>query len=717
MPDTPAAGNLCRRCRQRISLNLDHLRDNNDHDVDLGTFAEIQARAEARCPFCRLVVEAIMQFREPADRPEPSKEITVSWQLHPPGYSLAPGVAMPGTMIAFVEPEHTSGSESESSERGPDGFWSTLAIQRVRRVYHDLGFFMPDWLENCKEYHGEQCEPSLDIFTNFATAGPDFKFRLIDVRAMAIVEFSIIEILAHALLQTGPEYVALSYVWGGVVGLRLLRGNVHDLRTPGSLERHRSEIPRTVLDAIRLTESMHMTYLWVDALCLIQDDPEDKARSIPRMLEVYAGATVTIIAAAGPHANSGLPGVNGTPRVEEQIMEEVRPGLSMAVVNRVNEMLGISTYATRGWTFQEQLLANRTVIFAPDSSIYFRCLHSVWSEDTNDDSRPSVTTFEPDYLYMALGGGFPAALAYDAFVLHYTDRSLTNQADALDAFAGMQKLIEGQFGTPFFQGIPPSAFDFFILFTGHWVVLKRRQEFPSWSWAGWNGKVRFDQRQELQVADDLVEWLDKRTWIRWYTVNEAARPGETETKEIWNLSSPISGPKGVAYRTRQQFDNRHCPDVKAHSILPSSSLRIPPSPTTLRFWTLSVHFKVQHILVVPDGPEVGERGDLVDKNGKLVGSVHLDDHFLTHQQAARSATELAEPFEFIVLSEAKETQGGCVLSDERGYLADAWDLYWVLLVTWVEGGLAERRGLGQIYQESVATSFAPGPEWKEFALG
>ncbi|KAK0705595.1 heterokaryon incompatibility protein-domain-containing protein [Lasiosphaeris hirsuta] len=696
-------------------LNPDSLRgDHYRSELPLGTFAEIQAQADADCPFCRLVVAAITLLRESGDQPEPSEAVEISWQLHPPGYSV--NLAPSGTLIAFVQEEYPSGSESESSERGADGFWTTLAIQRVRPVSHDMGFWIPDWLENCQRCHGEQCEPNLDAFHNFARAGPGFKFRLIDVRAMAVVEFDIVEILAHALLRTTPAYAALSYVWGGVVGLRLLRDNVQDLRMPGSLHHHRSEIPRTVLDAIRLTKSMCVKYLWVDALCLVQDDPEDKARSIPRMIEVYAGATVTIVAASGPHANSGLPGVGDTPRIGKQIIEEVRPGLEMAVVNDVKDMLEASTYATRGWTFQEQLLANRTVIFTPDSSIYFRCLHSVWSEDTNDDSRPSVTTFEPDYLYMALGGSFPAALCYDALVLHYTDRSLTDQSDVLNAFAGMQKLLEKQLGTLFIQGIPPSAFDFFILFTGHWVVLKRRQGFPSWSWAGWVGKVRTDQREELQRADELVEWLDKRTWIRWYTVSEKG-PGETEATEIWKLPSPVSGPKAaVSYTTRRPFDNRHCPDVKAHSVLPSTSSLIPPSVTTLRFWTLSVYFKIRQIIVAPNGPEVAERGDLVDKNGKLVGSVHLDDHFLAQQQAASSVGELAEPLEFIVLSEAKETQGGCALSDERGYLARTWDLYWVMLLTWNDGGVAERRGLGQVYQEAAAASFAPGPQWKEFAL-
>ncbi|RYP78001.1 hypothetical protein DL769_003273 [Monosporascus sp. CRB-8-3] len=336
----------------------------------------------------------------------------------------------------------------------------------------------------------------------------------------------------------------------------------------------------------------------------------------------------------------------------------------MAVLNDGTDMLQISHHAGRGWTFQEQLLSKRTIIFTPDGSIYFRCLHSVWSEDNNDDARPSVVTFEPDYPYLAFEQNVPAALAYDSLVLHYTERSLTNQSDALNAFAGLQKLLESRFDGPFFEGIPSCALDFFILFTGHFVTLKRRPEFPSWSWAGWIGKVKLDQRQLLFNPQELAEWLEKRTWIRWYKINEWDRP-----RAIWN---PVSRP------THANCKSRNDPVVERECI--------------------------------SDGPEVFERGDLIDRNGKLVGSIHLDDHFV-------KPDKLSLPFELIILSEAKETQGGCALVDERGYFSENWDLYWIMLLKWDEDtGVAERRGLGQVYQEAVATSFEPGPAWKEITL-
>lgn len=79
-----------------------------------------------------------------------------------------------------------------------------------------------------------------------------------------------------------PIYAALSYVWGGVSGLRLRNGSYNELTTV-SLDRRRSKIPNTVLDAIEPADEMGLKYIWVDALCLIQDDRGDKELLLPPM--------------------------------------------------------------------------------------------------------------------------------------------------------------------------------------------------------------------------------------------------------------------------------------------------------------------------------------------------------------------------------------------------------------------------------------------------
>jgi len=354
-----AKDELCRRCKG-VGLDpiewerkLQNNRSTSYYSPTLGTLGEL--RAHKSCPFCRLVLAAISQFaKHPQDFNE-SDEVRLNWCVEPAGYSIECGLwVASGTRLAFAQAEEDEADEGGSETSQPEftPYDTELAIRRARIVEDDeflYPFYGCNWLENCKEYHGKQCAPLLDylsyIFLHPSGRGRGHAFRLIDVRDLCIVEFGAIDVLRGVK----PEYAALSYVWGGVSSLQLLNGNREEFRLSG-LKSRRAEIPKTVLDAIELTRDIGLNYLWVDALCLIQDNPRDKGLALPLMHLVYGGAEITIIAAAGPDANTGLPGVNGTPRRGKQMVQEVLPGVKMAVLNDLNDMLQNSIYSTRGWT-------------------------------------------------------------------------------------------------------------------------------------------------------------------------------------------------------------------------------------------------------------------------------------------------------------------------------------------------------------------------------
>jgi hypothetical protein len=100
------------------------------------------------------------------------------------------------------------------------------------------------------------------------------------------------------------EYVALSYCWGGSQTLLTTTATAQDF-TDGIPT---SRIPKTILDAITLTHKLGLRYLWVDALCIIQDDSEDVAREISNMAQIYQNATVTVSAASARSVNEGFLG-------------------------------------------------------------------------------------------------------------------------------------------------------------------------------------------------------------------------------------------------------------------------------------------------------------------------------------------------------------------------------------------------------------------------
>jgi hypothetical protein len=151
----------------------------------------------------------------------------------------------------------------------------------------------------------------------------------------------------------GTKYAALSYVWGT---------SVED----------KKDWPKTVLDAVAVTQKMGLQYLWVDRLCINQSDSDEKAYLISRMTTIYEEAELTIVAAAGSGAGHGLPGVGSTSRAP-QAKYTLDSG-STLVSSLRDPRIDIleSEYWTRGWTYQEGVLSNRRLVFT-QNQIYWEC--------------------------------------------------------------------------------------------------------------------------------------------------------------------------------------------------------------------------------------------------------------------------------------------------------------------------------------------------------
>lgn len=88
--------------------------------------------------------------------------------------------------------------------------------------------------------------------------------------------------LIHGGGSTG-RYATLSYCWGGFEECRTLRANIDDRCKKIQF----LEMPRSFQDAVCVTRGLGIRYLWIDALCIIQDDAEDWAREAGNMADVY----------------------------------------------------------------------------------------------------------------------------------------------------------------------------------------------------------------------------------------------------------------------------------------------------------------------------------------------------------------------------------------------------------------------------------------------
>ncbi|KAK7699436.1 hypothetical protein SLS57_012390 [Botryosphaeria dothidea] len=172
------------------------------------------------------------------------------------------------------------------------------------------------------------------------------------------------------------KYVALSHCWGDA--------DCPPLRTTtDSLAAWLDNIPFATLpknyqDAVVVTRSLGIRYLWIDSLCIIQDDVHDWDTESIQMNEVYHHAYVTLIAAAGSSCHDGFLRFQPARRVAVRYgPSTVSPSIAGTYHLREARGLGArdieqSAWRTRGWTFQESLFSRRKLFFTA-ATAYYQC--------------------------------------------------------------------------------------------------------------------------------------------------------------------------------------------------------------------------------------------------------------------------------------------------------------------------------------------------------
>jgi hypothetical protein len=100
-----------------------------------------------------------------------------------------------------------------------------------------------------------------------------------------------------------------------------------------------AKLPETIRDAIDFVRQFGERYLWVDALCIVQDDTENIKDLMGKMDLIYRGAIFTIIAAAGAGAESGLPGVQPGSRNLQEYIEEINSGVRLLLLPSLDTKL------------------------------------------------------------------------------------------------------------------------------------------------------------------------------------------------------------------------------------------------------------------------------------------------------------------------------------------------------------------------------------------
>lgn len=156
----------------------------------------------------------------------------------------------------------------------------------------------------------------------------------------------VVDVHEHQVTTLPPEndYTVLSYVWGKSNFLTLTKANFDQLTATGGLRDIQK--PKTIADAMEVTAVVGMRYVWIDSLCIIQDSDEHKIDILSRMDDIYTSAALTIIAAGGAEANSGLWPAEDTAR-SQQIVEEIGGSSFILLEPPLTHILEHSVYSSR----------------------------------------------------------------------------------------------------------------------------------------------------------------------------------------------------------------------------------------------------------------------------------------------------------------------------------------------------------------------------------
>ncbi|KAI4188455.1 MAG: hypothetical protein L6R41_002134 [Letrouitia leprolyta] len=355
--------------------------------------------------------------------------------------------------------------------------------------------------------------------------------RFIDVERKCLIEWD-------GSLREPPRFVALSYVWGmSQQKVMLTKDRLADFKRPGFFDQ---PLDQTIRDAFEVVSKMGEKYLWVDALCILQDVHQDKANQIPQMDKIYGSAALTIVAAWGDDANAGLPGVRkGTRRGNMlkleldgiRISRRIRSNLFATNygIGFMENYLDLSSmYPSRAWTFQEGVLSTRVLVFTKEQ-VYFECDRCTWCEETHWESDSidfiswkAVKNPIPDDIWMdnfdrkAYGG--PSAdlteppdllgLSYANIVRQYSPKLLTRDEDISNACTGVLASITEIEQSDFFFALRTKHFGNDFLFNPGRILYARFPHqspsdhgFPSWSWLSWKGQIEITNESRYTSAD------------------------------------------------------------------------------------------------------------------------------------------------------------------------------------------------------------------------
>lgn len=313
------------------------------------------------------------------------------------------------------------------------------------------------------------------------------------------------------------QYVILSHCWGSKGLAKLKDSLITEYQEAIAPE----VLPRSFRDAIDITRRLGFRYLWIDALCISQDNAVDWAEEAPKMASYYGQSTLMIAATAAEDSSRGIL-TNRDVLYSPVLGKEQRYCLRQRLLRWVWDIKR-SVLATRGWAAQERMLAPRIIHYTRRQMIW-ECAKGLRFEASGiDEKKIGSGQIDLDFKKEKLQPFVTKALdgANSAFdgqndnvdrasdaklsqislnqirtwqqcVDEYSKCSLTISSDKLHALSGVAAIVnhDGEMGQ-YLAGLWSKHVAAGLIWSRPWALLSSPSAYraPSWSWASVDGEV------------------------------------------------------------------------------------------------------------------------------------------------------------------------------------------------------------------------------------
>lgn len=388
------------------------------------------------------------------------------------------------------------------------------------------------WLRSCRENHKE-CS-KLGVFSH------DRPKRFLRLSGSYVDP--LVCLVETKDLSPNISYVTLSHCWGTKPILKLTTANYQSFVNGLSF----LSLSQTFRDTVQITMRLGFDLLWIDALCIIQDDAQDLQAEIPRMGTIYGNCVCTIAALSSQGGDGGC-FADRVPLASIPCKVLTKSGRSIGLKSEriggikeqldPNQAMG-SRYAPnlhqRAWVVQERSLSPRTLYFSK-VGMHWECCTMTMSEEDDwweSESGDGLRSFETGRLKYGVakilrndekisdtGWGQRYNRKYEVGNWHdqwwhlvsvYTRCKLTHISDRWPAISGLATMFEKAIGSPIVSGIWKSRLMNDMLWEpgGHGPNDKLRSRlnngYPTWSWISIDSPVNLDEHALSLTPDKFV---------------------------------------------------------------------------------------------------------------------------------------------------------------------------------------------------------------------